>query len=40
MMVTGHFMAEPPDIMLTEATTQYMTEKRAFESERLKKWFG
>jgi sulfide:quinone oxidoreductase len=41
MMVTGHFMAEPePQVMLTEATSQYMTEKRAFETDRLKKWFG
>jgi sulfide:quinone oxidoreductase len=41
MMVTGHFMAEPePEVMLTEATTQYMKEKRAFETDRLKKWFG
>ncbi len=41
MMVTGQLMAEPePQVMLTEATTQYMTEKRAFETDRLKKWFG
>ncbi len=41
MMVTGHFMAEPePEVMLTEATSQYMNEKRAFETDRLKKWFG
>jgi sulfide:quinone oxidoreductase len=41
MMVTGRFMAEPePEVMLTEATAQYMTEKRAFETDRLKKWFG
>jgi sulfide:quinone oxidoreductase len=41
MMVTGNFMAEPePQVMLTEATSQYMTEKRAFETDRLKKWFG
>jgi len=41
MMVTGNFMAEPePEVVLTEATTQYMKEKRAFETDRLKKWFG
>jgi sulfide:quinone oxidoreductase len=41
MMVTGKFMAEPePEVMLTEATAQYMKEKRAFETDRLKKWFG
>ena len=41
MMVTGNFMAEPePQVMLTEATAQYMNEKRAFETDRLKKWFG
>jgi len=41
MMVTGHFMTEPePQVTLTEATAQYMAEKRAFETDRLKKWFG
>ena len=41
MMVTGHFMAEPePEVILTEATAQFMKEKRAFETDRLKKWFG
>ncbi len=41
MMVKGHFLAVPaPEVELTEASTQYMEEKRAFESQRLQTWFG
>jgi sulfide:quinone oxidoreductase len=41
MMVKGHFMAVPePEVALTEASQQYLEEKRAFESERLQTWFG
>ena len=41
MMVTGHFMAVPdPEIALTEASAQYLDEKRAFETQRLQDWFG
>jgi sulfide:quinone oxidoreductase len=40
MMVKGHFMAVPePQIALTEAAAQYLEEKRAFETQRLKAWF-
>jgi sulfide:quinone oxidoreductase len=41
MMVKGHFLAEPePEVMLTEASTQYLEEKRSFETQRLQTWFG
>ena len=41
MMVKGHFMATPdPEISLTEASNQYLGEKRAFERRRLQTWFG
>ena len=41
MMVKGHFMAVPePEIALTEASAQYLEEKRAFETQRLQTWFG
>jgi sulfide:quinone oxidoreductase len=41
MMVRGNFLAEPePEVMLTEATTEYLNEKRAFETQRLMEWFG
>ncbi|HET6596869.1 MAG TPA: FAD/NAD(P)-binding oxidoreductase [Anaerolineales bacterium] len=40
MMVTGHFMAVPdPEVSLTEASTEYLEEKRAFEAQRLRAWF-
>jgi sulfide:quinone oxidoreductase len=41
MMVKGNFLAEPePEVMLTEASPQYLEEKRSFETERLQTWFG
>jgi sulfide:quinone oxidoreductase len=41
MMVKGHFLAVPaPEVTLTEASTQYVEEKNAFESQRLQTWFG
>lgn len=41
MMVKGHFMAEPnPEVMLTDASTQYLEEKNSFERQRLETWFG
>jgi hypothetical protein len=41
MMVEGNFLAEPePIVNLTEASKEYMEQKKKFESERLKKWFG
>jgi sulfide:quinone oxidoreductase len=41
MMVKGQFLAEPdPEVMLTEASSQYLEEKRAFETQRLQTWFG
>ena len=40
MKVQGHFMAVPePEIALTEASTQLLQEKRAFETQRLQAWF-
>jgi sulfide:quinone oxidoreductase len=41
MMVQGHFLAEPePEVMLTEASPQYLNEKRAYEEQILQRWFG
>jgi hypothetical protein len=41
MMVRGRFLAEPePEVALTEASPQYLNEKRAFEASRLQTWFG
>jgi len=41
MMVQGRFLAEPePEVALTEASPQYLNEKRAFEASRLQAWFG
>jgi sulfide:quinone oxidoreductase len=40
MMVQGHFLAEPePEVVLTEASPENLEEKRAFESQRLHRWF-
>ncbi len=41
MMVSGWFLAEPkPEVSLSDASAAHMEEKRAFETERLKAWFG
>jgi len=41
MMVKGNFLAEPePEVILTEASAQYLSEKRDFETQRLQAWFG
>ncbi len=41
MMVRGNFLAEPePEVMLTDASPEYLNEKRAFEMQRLQTWFG
>ena len=41
MMVKGRFLAEPePEVMLTEASSQYLEAKRSFEMQRLQTWFG
>jgi sulfide:quinone oxidoreductase len=41
MMVKGQFLAEPdPEVMLTEASPKYLEEKRSFEEQRLRTWFG
>ena len=41
MVVRGHFMAVPePEIELSEASAQYLQEKRDFEERRLQSWFG
>ncbi|HEY4691600.1 MAG TPA: FAD/NAD(P)-binding oxidoreductase [Anaerolineae bacterium] len=40
-MVHGRFLAEPsPDVTITEASGKYLEEKHAFESDRLRAWFG
>ncbi len=41
MLVRGRFLREPaPEIELTEPSPRYLEEKRAFEAERLRSWFG
>jgi sulfide:quinone oxidoreductase len=41
MMVQGRFLTEPaPEVELTEASPQYLDEKRTFETQRLQTWFG
>lgn len=41
MMVKGHFLAVPePEVALTEASAQFLEEKRVFEKQRLQTWFG
>ncbi|MBX3065311.1 MAG: NAD(P)/FAD-dependent oxidoreductase [Anaerolineae bacterium] len=40
MMVKGSFLAQPaPDVILTEASSRYLDQKRNFEAELLKRWF-
>ena len=38
--VQGRFLADPPEIVLTEPSEEGFAAKRAFESERLAAWFG
>ena len=39
-MVEGEFLASPaPQVRLTGPSTQFLEQKRAFESERLTSWF-
>jgi sulfide:quinone oxidoreductase len=41
MMVRGNFLAEPePEVTLTQASPEYLDEKRSFETQRLQTWFG
>jgi len=41
MKVQGRFLAEPePEIQLTDPSPAYLEEKRAFETQRLQRWFG
>ncbi len=41
MLVRGRFFHEPtPEIELAEPSPRYLEEKRAFEAERLRRWFG
>jgi len=41
MMVKGKFLATPePEVTLTDASSEYLNEKRAFEAQRLQGWFG
>jgi sulfide:quinone oxidoreductase len=39
-MVRGEFLADPPQVELTEPSADGYAAKRAFESERLTAWFG
>lgn len=41
MLVQGRFLTEPaPQVTLLGPSKAYLEEKRAFETERLQKWFG
>jgi sulfide:quinone oxidoreductase len=41
MRVAGNFLASPaPEIEIEEPTTGALNAKRAFETDRLKAWFG
>jgi sulfide:quinone oxidoreductase len=41
MMVRGQFLAEPePEVSLTEPSSDYLIDKRSFETQRLQAWFG
>ena len=39
-MVTGHFLADPPQVQLEEPSATHLAAKHAFERERLSAWFG
>ena len=38
--IQGRFLADPPQVELTQASEAGFAAKRAFESERLAAWFG
>jgi sulfide:quinone oxidoreductase len=41
VMVQGSFLAQPaPQVALTEPSRQYIEDKRAFETDRLQRWFA
>jgi hypothetical protein len=39
-MVAGRFLADPPDVRLSEPSPAHPVAKRAFEVDRLRSWFG
>jgi len=39
-MVTGEFLADPPEVVLQEPSAAHLAAKHAFEQERLAAWFG
>ena len=39
-MVAGRFLADPPDVHLSEPGPEHLAAKRAFEVDRLRSWFG
>lgn len=39
-MVAGRFLADPPDVLLSEPGPELLAAKRAFEVDRLRSWFG
>jgi sulfide:quinone oxidoreductase len=39
-MVTGGFLADPPNVRLTDASPEHFAAKREFERDRLAAWFG
>ncbi len=38
--ITGHFLADPPAVSLSDPSTEQMVDKVRFESDRLTAWFG
>lgn len=41
MMVRGNFMSQSgPQVTLTESSSQFLDDKRSFETQRLQTWFG
>jgi len=39
-MVAGRFLADPPDVRLSEPSPEHLVAKRAFEVDRLRSWFS
>jgi sulfide:quinone oxidoreductase len=39
-MVSGEFLADPPQVQLEEPSAAHLAAKHAFEQDRLAAWFG
>lgn len=40
LLLRGQFLADPPRVEATEPSPEHEEQKRAFETERLQRWFG